>query len=66
VGIKPAIPRGHNCDIQLPNLGRRLGGDTIGLDNVMRLDGDVMRLGNMIRLDSTIRLNDVIRFRAGQ
>ena len=47
--IEPATPRSQTCDIQLPNLARRLGGNIIGLNNVIRLNGDIIRLNNIIR-----------------
>ena len=45
----------------MPDLARRLGGNAIGLNDVMRLNGDVMRLDNAIRLGDVIRLDDAIR-----
>jgi len=45
----------------LPNLARRLSGDTIGLNNVIRLDSNAIRLDDIIRLGDVIRLNNVIR-----
>ena len=60
-------PGSRTCDIKLPNLARRLGGNAIGFNDVIRFDGDiirlddVIRLNNAIRLDNTIRLNNAIR-----
>ena len=41
----------------MPNLVRKLGGDIIGLNDVIRLDSNAMRLSNVIRLDDAIRLS---------
>jgi hypothetical protein len=45
----------------LPNLARRLSRDTMGLDDVIRLNGDAMRFGNVMRLNDAIRLGNIMR-----
>ena len=45
----------------MPNLARRLGSNIIGLNNVIRLNGDAIRLNNIIRLSNVIRLNNIMR-----
>jgi len=52
----------------LPNLAKRFSGDAMGLNNIIRLNGniirlsgDAIRLSNIIRLNNTIRLSDIIR-----